>query len=158
MIPIKLLKYESVDAQNTPFCQENNKLVSCLLAFPLPSLGIELNPSQKSRLSLIISASVVLLAFAWSSNCPPAYTHTSITHYFVLNEWTASASNMTLQWSTCKSLIQNDPGFFILSNLGNGFVFVINILGLFLIESLSNGELKHSLNCFGLNFLLLLMF
>lgn len=76
VIPIKLLKYENVDAQNTRFCQENNKLVSCLLAFPLPSLGIELNPSQKSRLSLIISASVVLLAFAWSSQLSSClYTH-----------------------------------------------------------------------------------
>ena len=79
VVPIKLLKHENIHAQNTQFCQENNKLISCMLAFPLPSLGIELNLSQKSRLSLTVSASVVILAFAHSFNSPPAYTHTSIT-------------------------------------------------------------------------------
>lgn len=59
---------------------------------------------------------------------------------------------MALQRSTCKSLIQNDLGFFIQSNLHNGLVFVsniTNILGLFLIESLMMN--KNNLNFFGFN-------
>lgn len=33
VVSVKLLKYENIHAQNTHFCQENNKLVSCMLAF-----------------------------------------------------------------------------------------------------------------------------
>lgn len=38
--PIKLLKHVNIYAQNTLICQENRKLVSCILAYTLPSLGI----------------------------------------------------------------------------------------------------------------------
>lgn len=47
--PIKLLKHENIHAQNTLICQENRKLISCILAFPLPSLGIVLNLIQNSK-------------------------------------------------------------------------------------------------------------
>lgn len=48
--PIKLLKHVNIHAQNTLICQENRKLISCILAFPLPSLGIVINPIQNSKI------------------------------------------------------------------------------------------------------------
>lgn len=82
VISIKLLKHENIHAQNTLIYQENKKPASCILSFPLLTLGIQLNPFQKSRLSLTISASIVLLAFAHSPNALPAYTHINVTISF----------------------------------------------------------------------------
>lgn len=139
---------KNIHAQTTLICQENKKLVSCILAFSFPLLAVELNPSQKFRLSLSISTSVVILAFAYThqtSTCLYTHKYYSLIHFELIDSIVkhgASAAHLQIV-----DIIMTQVFSFTLSKLGSGFVFassVVSTLGLFLSEGLSSGELIHS--------------